>query len=771
MKSIIETAIRYPRFCLLSGLLFVIITASGLHKLVKNTATDAFIPDDHPSIVSREKVKNIFGLQDPLVISITSDKDTHISMSGLSLLLRLHRHVAAMDNVRQVKSLVSEAHIHADQEALYIEPLLDSPVTTVSQANDIRAKALSMRPFVNTLIASDGSAVSLIVELFDQTKADANYTALLQLLDTIPLVDNRVYVAGQGAVGGYLSQYIDADARQMQPVVVATILLLLFLAFRQLKGLLGPLIVIVASAIGAVGTMSWLNVPYYAITSALPVVITAIAVADTIHVLTAYYELKAKKPLLKQAELVKEAMLDMARPITLTTLTTIAGFIGLAIASIMPPVKYFGAFAALGVLIAWAFTMWVLPGILLLVKLPATQIFAPRQGGNRMGRILTHVALLAVDHPRLTATALIILFSVALTGASQLTVDRAQVENFQANEPIRHAHDHLNQHYAGNAHLDILVSTEVPDGLVNPAVFERINTLQDFLEAQSDVAKSLSILDPLGVLQGQLEQTDAIRFTGDEDAFAQYMLLYESSASPSDYADKIDNQYQHALIRAYLTSDVFSEEKKVVETLQSFLKSLDPIPGIQMELTGRVNVDYHWMTRLGDSHFRSIAISLALVLLFASVLFRSAFYGMLCVTPVLFAIVIVYGVMGWSGIFLEPATSMFAAIAIGVGVDFSIHFVERLQLAMHSAIDVRAAIVEKFPGAARACFFNGAALASGFATLFASQLPTLQRFGLMITLACLASFFAALFIVPLGYSRYTKKHTTVVAKPQHFPLN
>ena len=759
MLGMIDLAVRHPVRFLCLGLFCVILAGAGLHKLVKNTSTDAFIPESHPSLVSRDRVKSIFGLQDPLLISVKSSQGGTLTADTLNLAWDLHHKLSALDNVTQVRSLVSEAHIQGNDLELNIQPLLDTTVADQKQADAVIAAAMEMDPFVDTLISSDKKALALVVELLDQSKADESYLQLLEVTDALNSSHSELFVAGQGAVGGYLSQYIDADSRKMQPVVVATILLLLFLAFRQLKGLIGPLIVIVASAIGAVGTMAWLNVPYYAITSALPVVITAIAVADAIHVLTAYYELKAKHPDMPQPQLVKEAVLDMSRPITLTTITTIAGFAGLALASIMPPVKFFGMFAALGVVIAWLFTMMVLPGLLVLIKLPATRIFSHREQGNIIGKGLTRVALIAIDRPLMVSASLLTLLLVAGYGALNLKVDRAQVENFQPEEPIRIAHDHINEHYAGSAYLDVLVATEEQEGLLDDGVLSQVNDIQNFLETIPAVAKTQSIMDTLGVLQSELENSAPQRFSGDPDSFAQYMLLYEASAKPSNYSDKIDNQYQHLLIRAYLNTDLFSQEKQVVEQVEAYLHKLPPIDGLQLELTGRVNVDYHWMTRLGDSHFRSIAISLVLVLLFASLLFKSAFYGVLCVTPVFFAIVMVYGVMGWTGVFLEPATSMFAAIAIGVGVDFSIHFVERLQLAMKSSTHIRGAIVAKFPSAARACFFNAAALASGFATLFVSQLPTLQRFGLMITLACMASFFAALLIVPLVYGLHFRKST------------
>jgi len=186
-----------------------------------------------------------------------------------------------------------------------------------------------------------------------------------------------------------------------------------------------------------------------------------------------------------------------------------------------------------------------------------------------------------------------------------------------------------------------------------------------------------------------------------------------------------------------------------------------------------VNVAYHWMTALQESHFAGVGLSLLLILIMSILVFRSPTVGVIAVVPVTFTVLCIYGVMGSLGVYLEPATSMFAAISVGVGVDFAIHLVDRLQMEKRTSsegiLNIVATVV---PGTARACFFNAAALGVGFSVLMVSDLPMLQRFGGLVTVAALASFLAALIIVPACYALLERRRAAhgIMTKPAHMLL-
>jgi len=269
-------------------------------SIEKDTSVEAFIPKDHVSVQTRDQVKEIFGLKDPVILAIVSDhKDGIYTKSTLSLIQLLHSNVRELDNIRddRVFSIASEASISEGVYGVRVEDyLVPLPVTT-AEIQSVRKRVESMPPHFGSLVSKDGTAAIIVAEVIDEGQVDQTYHSLLALAErtNAELVLNsrqiQLHVAGQGAVGGYLSRYIDEDGSKLRPLAIVIILLILLLAFRKIKSLLPPLLIIAGSTIGSLGIMGWLGVNYYAITSALPVVLIAVSVADAIHILTRYYEL------------------------------------------------------------------------------------------------------------------------------------------------------------------------------------------------------------------------------------------------------------------------------------------------------------------------------------------------------------------------------------------------------------------------------------------------------------------------------------------------
>ncbi len=144
-----------------------------------------------------------------------------------------------------------------------------------------------------------------------------------------------------------------------------------------------------------------------------------------------------------------------------------------------------------------------------------------------------------------------------------------------------------------------------------------------------------------------------------------------------------------------------------------------------------------------------MALAFAAVLLMASVVFRSVLGGVIAVLPVAISVLLIYAFMGITGIWLGIATSMFAAIAIGLGIDFAIHTLDKLRELVKEYGQSDDALLRLFPGTGRALLFNFIALGSGFAVLSLSQVPTLQRFGILVVVAVSSSFLASITVIPV----------------------
>ncbi|MEL0587506.1 MAG: MMPL family transporter [Candidatus Thiodiazotropha sp. (ex. Lucinoma kazani)] len=266
------------------------------------------------------------------------------------------------------------------------------------------------------------------------------------------------------------------------------------------------------------------------------------------------------------------------------------------------------------------------------------------------------------------------------------------------------------------------------------------------------------LTDPMVVAVVNEGRSEANLLANDKDLIAQYFLLYSVSSDPNDFEAVVDYDYRLANVHVSMDSGKYSDEKLVVEAVQAYLDSHFNTTTISANLSGRVNVDYHWIKRLGDTNWGSVSFALLLVWLMATLAFRSVVAGIITITPVTLTVLVVYAVMSFSGIWLSISTSMFAAIAIGLGVDFSVHTIERLQVLLRDEQrSLDESITLLFASTGRALLFNFVALSLGFFVLVTSKVVVLQEFGAIVALAVMLGFLTSLMLFPALVKEFRPK--------------
>jgi hypothetical protein len=183
--------------------------------------------------------------------------------------------------------------------------------------------------------------------------------------------------------------------------------------------------------------------------------------------------------------------------------------------------------------------------------------------------------------------------------------------------------------------------------------------------------------------------------------------------------------------------------------LQAYLDEHFTTGPIEAKLAGRANLDYHWLRIVRSTHIKSVIFSVACVLLLTGLMFRSLTAGLLCTFTVGVAVLVNYAIMGWWDIPLGVGTSMFASIAIGAGVNFPIHLLDRLRIELRkNAADPIRAYRRTLTFTGRALFFTAFVVALGFLMLCISEFRTLVRFGFLIGVGMTVSFLVSVTLVP-----------------------
>jgi predicted RND superfamily exporter protein len=335
--------------------------------------------------------------------------------------------------------------------------------------------------------------------------------------------------------------------------------------------------------------------------------------------------------------------------------------------------------------------------------------------------------------------------------AFQLEANEAWVDNFQKTDKISIADREINRAMDGTNSLDIVIETLNPEDLFKPENLQKIEQLQVYVESLPNVGGTTSIVDYVKQMNRALTGGDQSEYKLPTDAslISQYFLLYSASGDPTDFEEEVDYDYRLALVRAQLNTGRFKDTQKVVEPLQTYITKTFNSKDIKASLSGRVNVDYEWLRNLIGGHFRGIILAFILVWLVSCFSFKSFYGGSLAVVPVILATLSVYAFMGITGIKLAVGTTMASAIAMGIGIDFAIHTIDRYKLLIkEKSLEPEQALPMLYPSTGRALLFNFFAVFVGFGLLGFSYVPPLANLGMIIAFAVLISFVSSMTVLP-----------------------
>ena len=231
-----------------------------------------------------------------------------------------------------------------------------------------------------------------------------------------------------------------------------------------------------------------------------------------------------------------------------------------------------------------------------------------------------------------------------------------------------------------------------------------------------------------------------------EEEAAQYLLLLSMGGS-----DQLDNMlsfdYDQALIQAKVsTYKSLERDKMITEVQKAIIKHFSD--DVEVVLTGPPVLDARMLKLMVKGQLQSLALAILCIFVIMVILSRSLIYGIFCTIPVSLTVVLNFGIMGWFKIPLDVASAVIASIAIGIGIDYAIHFFNRYKEELTIGKSVEEALKVTITNTGQAIFYNAAALGLGFLVLIFASMPPLGRFGWLIALTMFFSSTASMTVLP-----------------------
>ncbi|MDH3889563.1 MAG: MMPL family transporter [candidate division Zixibacteria bacterium] len=764
MRRYFEFVTKHPYPVLAVVALIAGVLGLYMFGLTRETHPDTFIPADHPALLAKLEVDHRFDLNEPLVVGIIRDaKHGIFTESTISLIRDLTVAIQKLPQIdsSDVMSLATESGVYFDEDG---EPgfdlLLGDTPETRAGLDSLKNDILSYELYRGTLVAADGSAGAIIIAVDDDAQAEALYHRLSLLLDGFPTTDEQLIVTGEPAVRAYMGTAVSDDALRMNFVCPIVMALLIILAYRTLRGTVLPLCVIGGASAMALGLMSVFGVPVFIVTNGIFVIIMALGVADSLHLVGQYYEEQLAMRGRDTRTIVVDACMALWYPVLITSLTDIAGFLALYITGVMPPIRFFGLFTCFGVAGALIYSFTVIPAGLAILPLKSSGAFTSRASHaegvaalDRLGRFMSVLGTLIHRRRKVVLVVGVALIGGAFLGSLKLVVNDSRLLAFKDDHPMVQATNAFNERFDGTNQLNIVLSSAEPRYMLEAQTLKKIARLEEFTEQLPFVGGTHSLVGWVKRAHQKMNRDDPDFFAIPDDPGVTgfYLDVLRAPSSPMSrlLSEVVDADYGSANLIVRMTSSEYVHQRETITALQGFIDSTFSDGALTIRLAGRANLDYHWLGLVRQTHIRSVLFSILCVLLLTGLMFRSMVAGLLCTFTVAVAVLVNYAVMGIGGIGLGVGTSMFASIAIGAGVNFPIHLLDRLRLEAGAHTDDDAGAIQRalaFTG--RALFFTAFVVALGFLLLAVSEFSTLVRFGLLIAIAMLVSFVVSVTVLP-----------------------
>ena len=691
--------------------------------------------------------------------------------------------------VVEVTSISNTDDIYGSEEGLTIEKIFEVIPGTPGEMKSLRRRVLENDLFRNSFFSEDGRRTGIFVELAmdedDSENLYSTYIALKRIFEENPGIDKH-YIAGFPIVAATLRTVIDQDTQRFFPFVALLAVFFLWLTFRRPSGIAVPMLVVGFSILFTLAIMVVFEVPLNTITSALPVFLISIGVADGIHMFSEYRENRIEGLPREKAVCL---MLDkLALPVTMTSITTAVGFLSLTVSDIVP-IFTFGIFVAVGTLLAMLLSLIFIPALLMVLP---EKVSASQEGSetdenlssgvhkvNFMDRliqksleVMTSWVLLNARPVLLAALAIC---SISIYGLSQVKVESSLESYFQADAPLVIANRAMEK-MSGSRTINIVITkTGEKEPWKNPDNLKVVEEFQEFLANEPRVKRTLSLVDLIKRISyafnenrkefnrlpngfeflesevifeenGQTEKRTVKREISGRDLIAQYLVLYENSGGDV-LSDVVDSEYLNLNLAVTISSNSTTEEEKLLQSIEDYAVRQFP-QGFSMTSSGMVPINVATSNEVVTSQIRSLSGSILAVFLMLALIFRSVTRGLMGMIPLVFTVLFNFGVMGFFDVHLDIGTALVSSIVIGIGVDYSIHYLSRMFHELGDGTELHDAISNTVRRSGKAITSNAVTVGFGFLALSVSEFLPLVTLSWMILLTLNISALATMILIP-----------------------
>jgi len=755
LHKIVEKSLNHPKSVVIIYALLTVIFLLQFQKIAIDTDPENMLYADEPARVAHREFKSEFALHDSIVVGVVDST----SPEGVFTPDTLNRIGAITKEIARINGVIAydlispgtTDDIEGRGGVLTIEPLMKGVVKDRKAALAIRDAALANPILKDMLVSGDGKAVAIMVPIRQKNQSYRIAGEIEKIIKKHKGAE-EYHITGLPVAEDTFGVEMFKQMAISAPLAGLIIFLLMLFFFRRVSLIISPMIVAMMSIIWVMGLLIGAGYKVHIMSSMIPIFLMPISVVDSIHILSEFFDEYSGGGKGRKETFIK-VYDKLMTPMLYTSVTSIVGFASLALTPI-PPVRIFGIFVALGIMLAWVLTLTLIPAFTMLMperfitgltvraKAPAT--------GGAMTKVQEALGRLSIRRAPYVLLATLFILAFSAYGISLMVVNDNPVYWFEKNHKIRVADRVLNKHFGGT-YMAYLVLDGKTAGLVKkPETMAYIEKLQRHLTSLDVVGKTTSIADVVKKIGFELmdKKEGSYLIPKTAKAVAQYLFLYEMSGDPEDLYHLVDPDYKKAAIWVHLKKGDNLDMKRVIRSAADFMTANPPPAGMKSRWAGLTYINVVWQDKMVTGMMSALIGSFVMVLIIMVILFRSILWGLISMVPLTVTITLIYGLVGWTGKSYDMPIAVLSSLTLGLSVDFAIHLVERTRQIFREKQNWQETIEVIFEEPVRAIIRNAVVIALGFTPLLFAPLMPYKTVGFFMAAIMAISALVTLLVLP-----------------------
>ncbi len=732
----------------LAAVLLVLIASLALFPTANlgSSIESMFFGEEHHDFQRYKELTRQFGSDEAVIVAIEADNP--FVEPTLGKLQKAHAAVDAMEDIERVVSPVSFSRMGLVGDSIKERNFSEIASEDPTRAADLLAEIQNDDEVGGLLVAKDSGTFMLIGKLVPGDNRDAENSP--RIVDAITdafvasgFTREEVRYAGITPVHAEIVRQSRSNLFKLFPFVVVLLLISVFLMFgRWWPVFVNTISALIAVAIAMAFSILW-NPNINIMITLVPCLVMIISFSDVVHLCSAYLlEIEHRE---SKHEAIVAATVDVGQACFLTSVTTAVGFISMMFIP-TPVFIQLGAVSAFGVFVAYVLAMTLVPILLAKIETPKRW----REGGNRamqsaIDQLLDLCASVSTKRPWLVivASGLAIVWCVA--GASQITFETEFLKRLGPSSQVRVDQDFFAETFASTSTVELYVDTGKPEGVLDAKTFNAIAAAQAEIEAHPQVDKVVSIVNIMKATHQAIAGADVEFLPLTPEAIAQIFVVLEMQG-----IDALDPYVDFSRRSVHITAYIDEGGIRAIYNLgQDFAKILRKhVPDAKVEGTGFQSLMGDWVSDIVGGQRRGLGFSLAIIALLLVIGFRSLRTGLVSMIPNVLPLLALGAWVGWFWDLVDTDTLIIGMIAIGIGVDDTIHFITRYKLERTRKDTVDEAIRATFHFSGRGIFMTTFIFTVGFVPFVISDYLTIAFMGYLLPYCFVVAVVADLLLVP-----------------------